>query len=551
MPPRGVCRRALGAVIVLGLGGIAWPAHAQGPALGAYAGAPGGEALLYQRELDLSLNATPTDAAEPSSEPDGPPYDRPLRLDALVPGYGNDAPRTRVVHGIKADRGQWPSAVSLSILKDGVRSGALCAGTVIDSHWVLTAAHCVFDRYRGGVRSLRAVTAYTKSNVPQQGEPLRVRSVIVHPQFAVLPRPAKGSPGLINDIALLELERTTTAPRQKLLAGASQPGALAVGTIATVVGWGLTKPRQPDEKTDLASLSKVLLRADIPVAERGACDAFLDFPSEVSTEALFCAGDSRGGADACNGDSGGPIFVEGPAGQPLQAGVVSWGDGCAVPGTYGAYTAVGHFETWIRQRVPHAQWIGFGETPPALAVIAGAGPGGPAAPYGQITADLQVHPCKGVAAIAPLPAASAPGAANRVKVGSCITVLVTSGATGDLAVFNRDATGDTRQIFPNRYASPQVGQAPTSVRAGQVVRIPGDADGFNFRVTGPVGRNEIIAIVVPHGADLAETTRQFDSMGAIDNFEDVLTGIAVHTRRVEIDPRAPRAVGTREFEVVE
>jgi hypothetical protein len=541
---------------VLGLAGEAgMPASAQGPAPGpgpgARSGTAGGEKLLYEIQLDLSLNPTRGDRAEPPSEPGGPFHDKPLRLNALVPDYGEDTPRARVVHGIRADRGQWPSAVSLSILKEGASSDALCAGTVIDSHWVLTAAHCVFDRFRGGVRSLRAVTAYTKSNVPQQGEPRRVTSVIAHPQFAVLPRPGKTSPGLVNDIALLELETATTAPRQKLLANAGQAGALVAGTIATVVGWGLTQPRRPDERTDLSTLSKVLLRADVPVADRGACDAFLAFPGNISTEPLFCAGDGRGGADACNGDSGGPIFIQGPAGEPLQAGVVSWGDGCALPGTYGAYTAVGHFEAWIRRRVPHAQWVVLGETPPALAAIAGAAPGGPAAPYGQVTVDLQVYPCKGVAVIAPPPGAFAAGAANRVRIGSCITLLVTSGATGDLAVFNRDATGATRQIFPNKYSGRQVGQTPTSVRAGQVVRIPGDADGFDFRIAGPVGRNEIIAIVVPHGAELVETTRRYDSMRAIDNFEDVLAGIAVRTRRVEIDPRAPRAVGTREFEVVE
>jgi hypothetical protein len=387
--------------------------------------------------------------------------------------------------------------------------------------------------------------------VPRQGEPRRIKSVIVHPRFAVLPRPGKASPGLVNDIALLELETATTAPRQKLLAAAGQAGALVPGSIATVVGWGLTRPRRPDEKTDLSSLSKVLLRADLPVADRAACDAFVAFPNNVSTEPLFCAGDAKGGADACNGDSGGPIFVQGPAGQPLQAGVVSWGDGCALPGTYGAYTAVGHFEAWIRQRVPHAQWVALGETLPALAAISGAAPGGPAAPYGQVTADLQVHPCKGVAAVAPPRGGLAGGAASRVRIGSCITVLITSGATGDLAVFNRDAAGETRQIFPNKYSGWQVGQAPTSVRAGQVVRIPGDAEGFDFRIAGPVGRNEIIAIVAPHGADLFEATRPYESMRAIDNFEDVLAGIAVRTRRIEIDPRAPRAVGTREFEVVE
>jgi hypothetical protein len=84
-----------------------------------------------------------------------------------------------------------------------------------------------------------------------------------------------------------------------------------------------------------------------------------------------------------------------------------------------------------------------------------------------------------------------------------------------------------------------------------VVRIPGDMDGFNFRIAGPAGRNEIIAIVVPEGASLGEATRQFQNMRPIEDFEGLLDGIAGRARRVEVDPRAPRAVGTRQYEVVD
>jgi trypsin/uncharacterized protein DUF4384 len=398
---------------------------------------------------------------------------------------------------------------------------------------------------------VRAVTAYTKSNVPHQGEPWRVTSVVAHPQFAVVPRPGKSAPGLVNDVALLELEAPTTAPRQKLLADAGRPPVLPSGTIATLVGWGLTRARRPDERSDLASLSKVLLRADVPVADRGTCDAFLAFPGDQSTEALFCAGDAKGGADACNGDSGGPIFVQGPAGQPVQAGVVSWGDGCAYPGAFGAYAAVGHFEPWIRQYARDAVWVRVDDTQAdVLAEISGITPSGPAAPLGQVTVDLQIHACGGVAGVAPATGAFG-SAASRVRVGSCMTVLVTSGTTGDLAVFNRDAAGEVRQIFPNRYSGRQAGQAPTGVRAGQVVRIPGDADGFNFRIAAPTGRNEIIAVIVPEGAGLEELTGPFANMRAIDDFAGLLASVAERTRRIEIDPRAPRAVGTRHYEVVD
>jgi hypothetical protein len=441
--------------------------------------------------------------------------------------------------------------VSLSIVKEGGRAASLCAGTVIDPRWILTAAHCIFDRHSGGVKSVRAVTAFAKSNLPRQGEVRRIRSLIAHPGFLDLPRTGRASKGLVNDIALLELETPTTAPRQKLLARAGQSAGLAAGTMATVIGWGVSKPRLPDEQSDPKHVSKTLLRADVPIADRSACDAFLAFPGDVSTDPVFCAGDAKGGPDTCNGDSGGPIFVSGQAGEPLQAGVVSWGDGCAHPGTYGAYASVAHFEAWVRERVPMAQWALPRPTSPALAAISGATPGGPAAPRGQVTADLLVHPCQGIASIAVSP--DTPGAAaNRVRIGSCITLLVTSGASGHLAVFNRDhTTKETRQIFPNKYRSRQVGETPTSVRAGQVVRIPGDLDGFNFRIAGPAGRNEIVAIVVPEGANLGETTRRFEDMRPLGNFDDLLSGIAERTRGVEVDPRAPRAVGTRQYDVVE
>jgi Trypsin/Domain of unknown function (DUF4384) len=512
----------------------------------------GGGELLYEMQLDLTLNPTRMEAAAPPpAEPEEPLHERSVSLEALVPDYAGGEPRTRVVHGVQADKGQWPSAVSLNILKEGGRAASLCAGTVIDSRWILTAAHCVFDRHRGGVRSLRAVTAFAKSNLPRQGEVRRVKSVVAHPDFAAMQRTGKPSLGLINDIALLELETPTTAPRQKLLAEAGRSAGLAAGTMATVIGWGVAKPRRPDEQSDSKQVSKALLRADVAVADRSACDAFLAFPGSVSTDPVFCAGDSKGGPDACNGDSGGPIFVAGHAGEPLQAGVVSWGDGCAHPGTYGAYASVAHFEAWVRKHVPKAQWALPRQASPALAAISGATPGGPAAPRGQVTADLLLHPCKGIASVAVSPDTHGT-AANRVKIGSCITVVVTSGATGDLAVFNRDhTTQETRQIFPNKHRSRQEGETPTRVRAGQVVRVPGDRDAFNFRIAGPVGRNEIVAIVVPDGARLGETTRQLEDMRPLGNFEELLDGIAGRTRGVEVDPRAPRAVGTRQYEVVE
>lgn len=77
----------------------------------------------------------------------------------------------------------------------------------------------------------------------------------------------------------------------------------------------------------------------MPIVGYTTCD--INY-GNIST-GMLCAGYMQtGGVDACQGDSGGPLVC----GNYL-AGIVSWGNSCALPGYPGIYTNVSYYNDWI------------------------------------------------------------------------------------------------------------------------------------------------------------------------------------------------------------
>nr|XP_030127733.3 acrosin-like isoform X2 [Taeniopygia guttata] len=239
--------------------------------------------------------------------------------------------RTRVVGGKSAEAGAWPWLVSI---QDPSVSGTghLCGGSLINTQWVLTAAHCFADSRN--ISAMRLLIGATQLTEPGPGAEVRlIKRLLVHKEYS--------SADQRNDIALLELNEPVQCSSYIQLA--CVPNAtLDVAQLETcyVAGWGATTARSQKS-------SDVLQEAKVHLINVQICNSSEWYQGDIHTHNL-CAGYPEGGIDTCQGDSGGPLMCKDNSADFFWVvGVTSWGRGCARAKRPGIYTSVQHFYDWI------------------------------------------------------------------------------------------------------------------------------------------------------------------------------------------------------------
>jgi len=249
----------------------------------------------------------------------------------------------QIIGGREADPGAWPWQAAL--MKHSVENGfyaQFCGGSLIAPNWVLTAAHCVTDSSSGVIvdPSTIDVTVGRHRLSSDEGQRIAALQIVRHPDY--------NTESTDSDVALIRLAAMavytdTVAPITPL--SPTLASLAAPGVDATVIGWGARNASGgPPNYAD------ALHQVSVPIMEQAVCRADYDpvLGAGSITDNMICAGLEEGGRDSCFGDSGGPLMTPDGNGGWLQAGIVSWGIGCAEPRYPGVYTRVTQFYDWIR-----------------------------------------------------------------------------------------------------------------------------------------------------------------------------------------------------------
>lgn len=239
-------------------------------------------------------------------------------------------PSTLIIGGTPATIDAYPF-----LMQVGTENVQQCGGTLVTPTKVVTAAHCVwsaylFDqpKYVLGGRTERLGNTSLPSD---DGTQMLVSDIWVHPDY--------DDETNFADIAVLTLPEEMPYPSLPF-AAPTDTQLYAPGTTARIMGWGWTS--YP------GSTSDVLLTAEVPVVSDADCEtAYADHEGErFDAATMVCAGFPEGGVDSCRNDSGGPLVIDG-----VLAGIVSWGEGCALPGKPGIYTQVSAFSAEVSAQI--------------------------------------------------------------------------------------------------------------------------------------------------------------------------------------------------------
>ncbi|KAJ2238162.1 hypothetical protein H4R99_003444 [Coemansia sp. RSA 1722] len=262
----------------------------------------------------------------------------------------------RIIGGQAASTGKFPFAVHL--FKD---DSPYCGGTLIDSEWVVTAAHCVASSSgSGGAGEFSANDAASYkvgygSNGASLNDYVEVESITINAGFDPV--------WYTSDIALLKIKSNADLVKKTQVASISGASVDAGQTVINV-GWGQTS----NDNTNQAS---TLMYADLVTADDATCKKGASDWNGQNGRYVCTAYATAPGVGNCFADSGGPLLLESGSGYALL-GLVSFdvniedpsNTKCAQKGNISYFTRVSSYLSFISSTTGISDSVLMGKSTP-------------------------------------------------------------------------------------------------------------------------------------------------------------------------------------------
>ncbi|XP_070509425.1 venom protease-like [Chironomus tepperi] len=205
-----------------------------------------------------------------------------------------------------------------------------CGGSIVSSHFILTAAHCTKN-------NLTFVKVGMLSRLEDNANTAiyRISSIFVHPNYKSL---------IDNeDIALVRLQKNIKFNEH--IYPICLPTKQDDHWKAIVTGFGNLGNGMYSDK---------LMKVVVEKFDHDECKQLYE-PKSIFQDTMLCYGDKRKSRDSCDGDSGGPLQVSNDNNvycTYTQIGIVSFGSSqCGVVGFPAVYVNVYNYIDWIERTV--------------------------------------------------------------------------------------------------------------------------------------------------------------------------------------------------------
>ncbi|KAG0728130.1 Phenoloxidase-activating factor 3 [Chionoecetes opilio] len=218
--------------------------------------------------------------------------------------------------------------------KDASEEERFCSASPISEHFLVTAAHCVFDETRPvSAITLGDIDLATDNERNSRPADYEIEVIFAHPEYD------PDSQVRYNDIALLRT-RLPIQFNEVVFPYCVSDSPLAPGTVVTASGFGLyNATSQPDHllEANFTVLAQAGVRGHLPArGPRGFAQNQVPENAEGKRKSSVGIDDV---SDACQGDSGGPMYLR-KGGKQYLGGIVSGGASCrgnfksVLPGLY-------------------------------------------------------------------------------------------------------------------------------------------------------------------------------------------------------------------------